>query len=232
MFESIFGAAASTAAASSSISLGSSVSTIIVSFILGGLISLTYMKTSSRGSYSQNFALTLVIIPTVIAIIVLLIGSNVARAFSLAGAFSIIKFRSAPGDPKDISYVLFTMAAGLACGVGFFGYAVLFTMFLCLLMFMLSLFNFGAKKAAQKLLKITIPEDLEYEGAFDEVFAQYTTSHELIKVKTTDLGSLFQLSYTVTMDNKTSQKEFLDALRCRNGNLNITLSLSPDSSQY
>jgi len=85
------------------------------------------MKTSNKGGYSQNFSLTLVIVPTVIAIIVLLIGSNIARAFSLAGAFSLIKFRSAPGDPKDISYVLFTMAAGLACGVGFFGYGVLFT---------------------------------------------------------------------------------------------------------
>lgn len=206
--------------------------TIVVSFVLGGIISFTYMKTSSKGGYSQNFSLTLIIIPTVIAIIVLLIGSNVARAFSLAGTFSIIKFRSAPGDPKDISYVLFTMAAGLACGVGFFGYAVLFTVFLCLLMFALSILNFGAKKTSQKLLKITIPENLDYEGAFDDVFEKFTTDYELIKVKTTDLGSLFQLVYIVTMDNKLSQKEFLDELRCRNGNLNITLSMKPDSPEY
>lgn len=190
------------------------------------------MKTSNKGGYSQNFSLTLVIIPTVIAIIVLLIGSNVARAFSLAGAFSIIKFRSVPGDPKDISYVLFTMAAGLACGVGFYGYAVLFTIFLCLLMFVLNVFNFGAKKASQKLLKITIPEDLDYEGAFYDIFEKFTVNHELIKVKTTDLGSLFQLVYVVTMDNRLSQKEFLDELRCRNGNLNITLSMKPDTSEY
>jgi hypothetical protein len=207
--------------------------TIIISFILGALISFTYMKTNNKnGMYSQNFALTLVIIPTVIAIIVLLIGSNVARAFSLAGAFSIIKFRSAPGDPKDISYVLFTMAAGLACGVGFFGYAGLFTAFLCVLMFMLSIFDFGSKKTMHKLLKITIPEDLDYEGAFDDIFAEFTTTHELIKVKTTDLGSLFQLVYTVTMDKEVSQKAFLDALRCRNGNLNITLSMNADNSEY
>jgi hypothetical protein len=190
------------------------------------------MKTSNKRGYSQNFSLTLVIVPTVIAIIVLLIGSNIARAFSLAGAFSIIKFRSAPGDPKDISYVLFTMAAGLSCGVGLYGYALLLTIFLCLLMFTLNLFNFGAKKVSEKLLKITIPEDLDYEGAFDEVFAEFTTSHELIKVKTTDLGSLYQLVYTVTMDNKTSQKEFLDAIRCRNGNLNIVLSMAADTAEY
>ncbi|MCM8710097.1 DUF4956 domain-containing protein [Clostridium sp. SYSU_GA19001] len=232
MFESIFSSIGNTAATSTSISLANAILTIVVSFVLGGIISFTYMKTSSKGGYSQNFSLTLIIIPTVIAIIVLLIGSNVARAFSLAGTFSIIKFRSAPGDPKDISYVLFTMAAGLACGVGFFGYAVLFTVFLCLLMFALSILNFGAKKTSQKLLKITIPENLDYEGAFDDVFEKFTTDYELIKVKTTDLGSLFQLVYIVTMDNKLSQKEFLDELRCRNGNLNITLSMKPDSPEY
>jgi len=190
------------------------------------------MKTANKGGYSQNFSLTLVIIPTVIAIIVILIGSNIARAFSLAGAFSIIKFRSAPGDPKDIAFVLFTMAAGLACGVGAYGYAGLFTAFLCLLMYILSFINFGAKKVSHKLLKITIPEDLDYEGAFDDIFASYTTRHELIKVKTTDLGSLFQLAFTVTIDNNRSQKDFLDALRCRNGNLNITLSMNEDVSEY
>ncbi len=186
------------------------------------------MKTSNKGGYSQNFSLTLIIVPTVIAIIVLLIGSNVARAFSLAGAFSIIRFRSAPGDSKDISYVLFAMAAGLACGVGVFGYAVLFTVFLCLLMFFLNLINFGAKKTVKKLLKITIPENLNYEGVFDDIFEKYTKNYELIKVKTTDLGSLFQLVYTVDMNTETSQKEFLDNLRSRNGNLNITLSLYAD----
>ena len=228
MFESIFSATTD----STSISLMNSILTIFISFILGGLISYTYMKTANKSGYSQNFSLTLVIVPTVIAIIVLLIGSNIARAFSLAGTFSLIKYRSAPGDPKDISYVLFTMAAGLACGVGFYGYAVLFTVFLCLLMFALNIFNFGKKKISQKLLKITIPEDLNFEGAFDDLFEQFTTGHELIKVKTTDLGSLYQIVYTVTMNNTISQKEFLDELRCRNGNLNITLSIQGDTSEY
>ena len=231
MFESILSSAYNTAA-STSISLIDSVLTILISCILGIAISMTYMKTSNKGAYSKNFSLTLVIIPTVIAIIVLLIGSNVARAFSLAGAFSIIKFRSAPGDPKDISFVLFTMAAGLACGVGAYSYAGLFTIFLCILMYILSLIKFGAKKVSHKLLKITIPEDLDYEGAFDDVFAEYTTRYELIKVKTVDLGSLFQLVFNVTMDNSKSQKGFLDALRCRNGNLNITLSMNEDTTEY
>lgn len=213
-------------------SFASTMVTLLVSFVLGGLISITYMKTSLKNGYSQSFSLTLIMVPAVIAIIILLIGSNVARAFSLAGAFSIIRFRSAPGDPKDIAYVLFTMAAGLACGAGFYGYAVLFTFLLCLFMYILNLFNFGAKKTSQKLLKVTIPEDLDYEGALDEVLKKYTTGYELRKVRTTDLGSLFELVYTITMDNKTNQKEFIDALRCRNGNLNIILSMSADTSEY
>ncbi len=216
-----------------SISLINSILTIVVSFILGGIISLTYMKTTNKSKgYPQNFSLTLVIVPTVIAIIVLLIGSNVARAFSLAGAFSMIKFRSAPGDPKDIAYVLFTMAAGLACGVGAFGYAALFTIFLCILMFILNLVNFGGQKLEQKVLKITIPEDLDYEGVFDSIFMEHVANYELIKVKTTDLGSLFQLSYMITMKKDVSEKEFLDALRCRNGNLNIVLSRYVDRPEY
>ncbi|MHB8064545.1 MAG: DUF4956 domain-containing protein [Ruminiclostridium sp.] len=231
MFDSILSPVSNTTAGTQ-ISLTDSVLTILISFILGVAISITYMKTSKKGGYSQNFSLTLVIIPAVIAIIVLLIGSNIARAFSLAGAFSIIRFRSAPGDPKDIAFVLFTMAAGLACGVGAYVYAGLFTVFLCLLMYILGFINFGAKKVSTKLLKITIPEDLEYEGAFDDIFSSYTTKHELIRVKTTDLGSLFQLAFTVTISNDRSQKEFIDALRCRNGNLNISLSMNEDISEY
>lgn len=228
MFDTIFAATT----AGTTISLSDAILTLIVSFILGALISFTYMKTASKGGYSQNFALTLVIIPTVVAIIVFLVGSNVARAFSLAGALSIIRFRSVPGDSKDISYVLFTTSAGLATGVGLFGYGILFTTSLCLLMFILKLINFGANKTSRNLLKITIPEDLDYEGVFDDIFSEYTKDHELIKVKTTDLGSLFQLVYTVVLDNKTSQKEFLDELRCRNGNLNITLSMCADTIEY
>ncbi|WP_213950834.1 DUF4956 domain-containing protein [Tepidanaerobacter syntrophicus] len=227
MFQTIFSAATTDTA----ISLGSTLLTIAISFILGVAISLTYMKTGSKNTYSQSFSITLVLVPTLIAIIILMIGSNVARAFSLAGAFSIIRFRSSPGDPKDISYVLFALAAGLSCGVGFYQYAMLFTGVLCLLMFALSAFNFGAKNSCRKLLKITIPEDMNYEGAFDDILKNFTTDYTLAKVKTTGLGSLYELVYNITMNKEMSQKEFLDALRCRNGNLNITLSMCADSAE-
>lgn len=228
MIESIF---ASTTT-SSELTLSTAVLTIVISIALGALISFTYMKTQTGTGYTQSFALTMIVLPTIVAIIILLIGSNIARAFSLAGAFSIIRFRSAPGDPKDIAFVLFTMAAGLACGVGSFGYAVLFTVCLCLLMFFLKVINFGAKKAAQKMLKVTIPENLGYEEAFDEIFKQFKINYELRKVRTTELGSLYELVYAVTIDHLTNQKEFLDAIRCRNGNLDITLTMSPTASEY
>jgi hypothetical protein len=228
MFESVFSAATE----ASTITITNALLTIFLSFVLGAIISITYIKTAGQRGHSQSFALTLILMPTLIAIIILLIGSNVARAFSLAGAFSIIRFRSAPGDPKDIAYILFSMAAGLACGSGFFAYAVLFTVILCALMFVLSLTNFGSRKTKHKLLKITIPEDLDYEGTFDGILGKYTTGFELKKVKTTDLGSLFELVYTVTMNDITSQKEFLDAIRCRNGNLNISLLMTAESSEF
>jgi hypothetical protein len=216
----------------STISLIIAVVTMAVSLLLGILISFTYVKTHTKGQYSQNFTLTLIMIPSIIAIIILLIGSNVARAFSLAGAFSIIRFRSAPGDPKDIAYVFFTMAAGLACGIKLYAYSVLFTIILCLFMFVLSKINFGTRKIKNKILKIVIPEDLDYEGVFDDVLDTYTTSFELKKVKTTDLGTLFELVYIVSMKSITKEKEFIDALRCRNGNLNIVLAMYAEVSDY
>ncbi len=215
--------------ASTTLSFKSAMLTIVVSFALGLLISYVYIKTHARGSYSQNFTLTLIMIPCIIGVMILLIGSDVARAFSLAGAFSIIRFRSAPGDPKDISYVFFAMAAGLACGVGLHAYAVLFTAFLCAFMIVLSKINFGARKSSYKLLKVVVPENLDYERELEDVFNKYTLSHELKKVKTTDLGTLYELVYIVNLYYGTNEKEFIDALRCRNGNLNIVLGMTVNS---
>ncbi|MDQ0891817.1 TRAP-type C4-dicarboxylate transport system permease small subunit [Paenibacillus sp. V4I9] len=226
MIESIL----ASAQVSSDLTLVNALLTILISFALGAIISFTYMKTQPM--YNQSFTLTMIVLPAIIAVIILLIGSNIARAFSLAGAFSIIRFRSAPGDPKDIAFVLFTMAAGLACGVGSFGYAVLFTIALCLLMFFLKAIKFGAKRSSQKMLKVTIPENLGYEEAFDEIFKTFKIDYELRKVRTTELGSLYELVYLVTIDHLTNQKEFLDAVRCRNGNLDITLTMSPTVSEY
>ncbi|NLC39715.1 MAG: DUF4956 domain-containing protein [Clostridiaceae bacterium] len=194
-----------------------------VALILGLAISLVYMKTHKNKTPSQSFALTLVILPMVITVIILLVGNNVARAFSLAGAFSIIRFRSAPGDPKDITYVLLCMAVGLAAGMGFISYAVVVAAALCFVMILLEVIQFGNTKGIGRLLKITIPEDLDYENTFDSIMEKYTLTSMLRKVKTTDLGSLYELSFFVITKDGISEKEFIDELRCRNGNLNITL---------
>ncbi|MGN7762380.1 DUF4956 domain-containing protein [Paenibacillus sp. 22594] len=227
MLDSIFSATTAT----TELTFIHAILTILIAIALGGIISFTYMKTNP-GGYSQSFTLTMVLLPVIVAIIILLIGSNVARAFSLAGAFSIIRFRSAPGDPKDITFVLFTMASGLACGVGSFGYAILFTLILCVLMFILNRTGFGVRKSQQKTLKVTIPEDLGYEEAFAEVFEKFNVRYELKKIRTTELGSLYELVYDVTIDEYTSQKELLDAVRTRNGNLDLSLTMSPTTTEY
>lgn len=226
MLDSLFSVATST-----DLTFSSAIITIFISIVLGGIISYTYMKTNPT-SYSQSFTLTMVLLPVIVAIIILLIGSNVARAFSLAGAFSIIRFRSAPGDPKDITFVLFTMASGLACGVGSFGYAVLFTIVLCVVMFILNRIKFGVRTTSQKTLKVTIPESLGYEEAFAEVFVKYNVGYELKKIRTTELGSLYELVYAVTLGETVNQKDFLDAIRTRNGNLDLSLTMSPTTNDY
>jgi len=226
MFESLF-----STTASSTISLVGVVLTMLMAFVCGGLISFTYRKTSEKGKYSQNFGLTMIMLPAVVAIIIMLIGSDVARAFSLAGAFSIIRFRSAPGEPKDIAYVLFAMAAGLATGVGAYGYAGVFTLLLCAVMYILYKTKFQTHQNTCKLLTITIPEDLDFEHALNDIFAKYTAGYELKRIKTASLGSLYQLYYEVELLPDMSTKAFIDDLRCRNGNLNIQLRLCLDASE-
>lgn len=221
MFESIF----STAATDTTITFSSLLAAQGTAFALGIIISLVYIKTHKTKMPSQSFALTLVMLPAVVTVIILLVGSNVARAFSLAGAFSIIRFRSAPGDAKDITYVLFTMAVGLAAGMGFLLYAVVITAALCAVMLALELAGFGQTKGCEKILKITVPENLDYQNAFDTILQKYTLFSKLQKVKTADLGSLFELVYSVVTKDEISEKKFIDELRCRNGNLNITLVL-------
>ena len=186
------------------------------------------MFTHKKGVYSQSFVLTLVMLPLIVSMIILLVGSNVARAFSLAGAFSIIRFRSTVGDPKDIAYIFFTMAVGLALGVGFAAYSVAFAIILCLIMMILSKTDYGRKKDSPKTLKIVLPENADYEKRFDDIFEKYTKFHEAKRVRTTDLGSLFEIVYDISLKKDISEKSFIDELRCRNGNLTITLSMKEE----
>ncbi len=199
---------------------------LVTAIVLGLIISLSYMKTNNKDRFGSNFSVTLVMLPVIIAIIILLVGNNVARAFSLAGAFSIIRFRSAPGDPKDISYIFFTLAVGLACGMGYIGYSILFTFVLCAVMLILEKFNFGTNKEKTMQLKIVVPEDLNFEGTFDSILNEYTNSYNVEKIRTRDFGSLFEITYLIKLKQGVNSKDLLDKLRCKNGNLNITLTSS------
>lgn len=204
--------------------------TMLAAVLFGAVIGLTYYKTQEE-NYQRSMAITLLMLPIILSVIILFVGSNIARAFSLAGTLSIIRFRSAPGDPKDIGFIFFDIAAGLACGVGLYGYGALFVVLLCAVMVIAEKGGLFEKKNEPKTLRITVPESLNFEGAFDEVLEKYTKAYTLTKIKTTDLGSLYELSYSVTMQKDADSKAFIDELRCRNGNLNIALSAAPTVSK-
>lgn len=230
MLESLF--TATTTSSDTQITVLNLIIALAAAIVLGLFQSFIYMKTHKDKNPSMSFALTLVMVPAVIAIIVLLVGSNIARAFSLAGVFSIIRFRSAPGDPKDIAFVLFSMAVGLSCGMGYVFYGLIVAVFLGVTIVLLDRIKFGKSRSTAKLLKITMPENLDYQNAFNDVLSKYTSSYNLNKVKTTDLGSLYELVYSVTTRDDVNEKDFIDDLRCRNGNLNITLIMTPQNGEY
>ncbi|TCK93404.1 uncharacterized protein DUF4956 [Natranaerovirga hydrolytica] len=199
--------------------------TMAVSFMLSLIISFVYKKTYKGQYYSQDFVHTLVIIGVVISIIIVAIGSNIARAFSLAGALSIIRFRSSITNPRDIAFIFFVMGAGLATGAGLLVPAIVFAFILSFLIYILYLTNYGVKEDKYKTLKITIPENLNYEGLFDEVFESYHLDYKLLSVSTVSLGTLFELVYSVRTTEGVNDKEIIDDIRAINGNLNVSLIL-------
>lgn len=212
---------------SNDITVSSALITMAVAVLFGGIIALTYYLTQDDEVYQRSMTVTLFMLPVILSVIIVFIGSNIARAFSLAGTLSIIRFRSAPGDPKDIGFIFFDIAAGLSCGVGLYGYGFLFVAILCVLLLIVEKTHMFDKKYVQKNLKITIPEDLNYQGAFDDILQKYTKKYALSKIKTTDLGSLFELNYRVAMEAGQNEQEMLNEIRVRNGNLNIVLSVAP-----
>ena len=194
-----------------------------ISLLLGVLIAATYMF---RTRHTKSFVVTLALLPAVVCVVIMMVNGNIGAGVAVAGAFSLVRFRSATGTAKEIVAIFLAMGAGLIAGMGYLGYAVLFTLVLCAFYLLYHLLGFGSKKsaAAYKTLKITVPEDLNYAGAFDDLFAEYTTSCELVKVKTTNMGSMYRLTYDVRLKDVTREKELIDCLRCRNGNLEIMLS--------
>lgn len=191
--------------------------------VIGLFLAGTYMY---RTHYTKSFVATLAILPAVVCVVIMMVNGNVGTGVAVAGAFSLVRFRSVPGSAREIGAIFMAMGTGLIVGMGYLAYAFLFAIVLGAVNLIYSHLNFGSGKRAPlyRTLHITIPEDLDYTGVFDEILKKYASDCELIQVKTTNMGSLFRLTYNLTLRSLEKEKEFIDQLRCRNGNLEITVS--------
>ena len=191
--------------------------------VLGMLLAGSFMY---RSRYTRSFVTTLALLPAVVCVVIMMVNGNVGAGVAVAGAFSLVRFRSVPGTAREITMLFLAMGAGLIAGMGYLGFAALFTLVMCLATLLFSHLDLGASRNAAifKTLNITIPEDLSYSAVFDDIFTEFTASHELTRVKTTNMGSLFRLTYHIVLKDPTREKEMIDAIRCRNGNLEISVS--------
>ena len=204
--------------------IGNLVICTVCSLALGCIIAGVYMF---RNQYSKSLAVTLVFIPATVRIIIMLTSGNIGAGVATAGAFSLVRFRSIPGKARDIGSLFFAMALGLVMGMGYLFYAFVFVLLVGGFSMLLAFLRFGhggQGEAEPRVLRITIPENLDYDGLFDDVFTKYTQSAELDKVRTSNMGSLYELTYSIRLKSPSVPKGFIDELRCRNGNLNILVS--------
>jgi len=192
-----------------------------IALLCGIVLAFCY---AHRTRYTRSFLATLMMLPAVVCVVIMMVNGNVGAGVAVAGAFSLVRFRSVPGTAKEITMLFLAMGAGLICGMGYLGYAVLFTLILSLVCLLWAHWQPKKNGALYKTVSITIPEDLDYSQVFDSILEQYTLSYELTRVKTTNMGSLFRLTYDLTMKKDANEKEMIDAIRCRNGNLEISIS--------
>lgn len=205
----------------SAFSAGAFFACTAASLILGILIACMHMY---RNTYTKGFVITLALMPAIVQMVIMLVNGSLGTGVAVMGAFSLVRFRSVPGTAKEISGIFLAMAAGLAAGMGYIGTAVVFVLILGVAGMLLNFSRFGEKSEGTRLLRITIPESLDYTEVFDSVFDMYLKEWKLIQVKTTNMGSLFKLEYAITMKKTEEEKAMLDELRCRNGNLEILCS--------
>ncbi len=199
---------------------------------IGLLISIVYLFTHKDDGYSQAFCVSLILLAPIVGMVIHVIGNNVATAFSLAGAFALVRFRSAPGDPKDIAFVFLSVAMGLTCGLGYWPYAALATVVICVIILLLHFTGFAGRDKKRFELKITVPETLNYAGAFDETLKKYTTRYNMQRVKSVDFGALFEITFDITMKNTDDVRKMIDDLRVLNGNLKIMLSTETTNRSF
>ena len=213
---------------SSSVELWTILVCTLVSIILGLIVAYTHKKTSK---YSKNFLITLAILPVLVQTVMIMVNGNLGTSIAIVGAFSLVRFRSLPGTSKEILSVFFAMSIGLATGMGHVFFASIMTVIVAGAILLFNKTKFFDLNPNTKMLKIIIPENLDYTNMFDDIFDKYVSEFKLEKVKTTNMGSLFELSYRLTLKNRINEKEFLDELRVRNGNLKIILSHELDGTE-
>ena len=196
---------------------------IFAALALGLLIALAYRF---RSESTPSFMMTLAILPALVTVVIMMVNGNIGAGVAVAGAFSLIRFRSAPGSAREIAAIFLAMGTGLITGMGYIAYAALFAIIMCAALMIYTATGFGSPSADNKrVLRITIPEDLDYVGVFDKTFDDYTSRRDLVSVKTSNMGSLFKLRYDIELRDGVSEKDFIDQLRTRNGNLEISMSM-------
>ena len=206
-------------------STGLSISAALISagvaLLLGIIIAFAHMKTSST---TKGFLTTLATLPVLVMAVMIMINGNLGTSIAILGAFSLIRFRSIQGQAKDLLSVFFAMAIGLACGMGHILFATVITIIGVIAILFFTYTHFLEPDKKTRVLKIVIPEDLDYDEAFDEIFKKYTKKAELVRMKTMNMGSLYKLTYDITMKGGVKEKEFLDEIRVKNCNLKVLLS--------
>ncbi|MBC8536026.1 DUF4956 domain-containing protein [Feifania hominis] len=189
------------------------------SILLGLVVALIYLY--GRAGGSRGLAVTLVVLPALVQCVIMMASGNLGTSVAVLGTFSLVRFRSAPGGAREIACVFFAMAVGLATGMGYLGFAAVMTAAVGAVLVLLNAVSFAQPHSDERELRVTIPEQLDYEGVFDDIFEQYMTRAELERVKTTNLGSMFELTYHIRLRHGASVKQMMDEIRCRNGNLTV-----------
>ena len=211
MFNSVIG---------STLTIKSLMICLLASIIFGLIISIVYVKNSEC---SKNFAITLAILPLLVNIVIMMVNGNIGAGVAVMGAFSLIRFRSQPGNSKEITAVFFAMAVGLAAGMGYIGFGAVFTLVTAIYMIILSISHYAERDADTRELKITIPEDQDYDEIYNDIFDRYLSKYTLTEVKTSNMGSLYDLKYDINLKDESKVKMMIDEIRTRNGNLTVLL---------
>lgn len=198
---------------------------VLAALVLGILTSIVF---SIRSKHTSSWRFSIALLPAIVAVVIMMVNGNIGVGLAVAGTFALVRFRSMPGSAKEVTGLFFAVALGLICGTGYIGFAAIFFLIISAVVLLLNAVHFGEADASVRSLKIVIPENLDYDSVFDDLFQKYTSRHELVRAKTSNMGTMYELTYDVILKDPDHSKEFIDELRVRNGNLNISYGREQD----